>query len=490
MTNFEKHIEKAGKHYSLSDAEKARIERVLKSYMSFKPVRGEATASNSGTLWFFYMHRTIAAALIFAVATSSSAVYAAESSLPGDALYGVKTSVNEPVRVAFATNAEAKAEIQIEIAERRIEEATTLAAEGRLDDSTQDELAASFKSYAAAASESIAKADEEDDSASTELASRFETRLAAHEMILAEVEVEMEGETEEHSRRLSDAVRATSELLFKERNNRELALNIEVGTETEDISLAATITTDSEGVALSAEPAAATMMMATSEPAADTARATAAAKMDVALEAPSVPQLEQKSAPSEKRVLRMKSAAEKSLRTVERSLQKSRALSVDAKARAEADIERAEELLEIGTELLNDDLRAEAFIEFQESLRVSEQTNVYIKAAPTLEKARARNSSRNRATETSKGASVNVSLPGASLNATVTATTSSDSRGGADDGPNHDATDDPGNDDLTRDPNDDYGDDGPEDGDDHRGNSGSDDSGSSLKLLQKLNISL
>lgn len=60
--------------------------------------------------------------------TGSGVSYAAESSLPGDALYPVKIGVNEPVREVLAVTPRAKAVWAARRVERRLEEAEALAA--------------------------------------------------------------------------------------------------------------------------------------------------------------------------------------------------------------------------------------------------------------------------------------------------------------------------------------------------------------------------
>ncbi len=463
MTNFEKQIQKAAEGYSLSTDERERMERILKDYMKFKPVRGgKAGAPQSAFAWLSYLHRPIAAALVMVLVTSSTAAYAAESALPGDALYAVKTYVTEPARVALATNAEAKAEVQMEIAERRIEEATTLSAEGRLDDSTQDSLAASFKSYAAAVSENIEKTASEDTSASLELAERFETRLVAHESVLAEVEIDQEDE-DNHSRRLSDAIRETSETLAVAHFNRSAEVATDTIAAETEVTLVTTGVIEDAAISTATEPVAMTMSVATEPP----AQAESARSMKVTASVPA-PTPE----PDSRTISRMKSSAERSLSNAEKALRKSRSISAEAKARAEADIALAQASFEAGEELMGNDENREALASFKESIRVSEQAIVYIKAAPSLEKARARNSSRNRGSDSSTtktDTTINVTIPGASVTTTITASTSVESN----ETTSHDEPDNGRE----------------EDSSDERSEE-SEKPSSSIKLFQKFNISL
>lgn len=90
------------------------------------------------------MNLLIAAAIILAGGFGTSQM--ADSSLPGDALYGVKVHVNEPMKHAFAFSAESDAKVSAEILNRRAEEARALQSEGRLDAEAKAELSSSIES--------------------------------------------------------------------------------------------------------------------------------------------------------------------------------------------------------------------------------------------------------------------------------------------------------------------------------------------------------
>jgi hypothetical protein len=77
---------------------------------------------------------TIVAAIVlgFIIIFGGSAVtaLAAQSAIPGDTLYPVKITL-EQIRLSLARDAAVRAELQLEFAERRLEEAKSLIAEGR-----------------------------------------------------------------------------------------------------------------------------------------------------------------------------------------------------------------------------------------------------------------------------------------------------------------------------------------------------------------------
>lgn len=70
--------------------------------------------------------------LAFLVAAGGGVAYAAQDSLPGDALYGVKNAL-EQVQMALAASDEARAELHMALAAKRVEEVQRAAAAGRGD---------------------------------------------------------------------------------------------------------------------------------------------------------------------------------------------------------------------------------------------------------------------------------------------------------------------------------------------------------------------
>ena len=101
----------------------------------------------------------IAIALLIVLVAGTGVASAAQSSLPGDALYPIKTDVTEPLRVALAPTPEAKAQVEASIATTRLEEAETLAAQGKLDASKQAQIQTSLDVYSAKFNSSIAQAE-------------------------------------------------------------------------------------------------------------------------------------------------------------------------------------------------------------------------------------------------------------------------------------------------------------------------------------------
>ena len=367
MNNFEQHIKRAGASVHLSDAEKVRMKSVLQSYMRFHPLPEPVTTFTITRDWTLFLYRPIAASLVLVLVVGSGVSYAAEGALPGDALYSVKTVINEPVKVALASSAEAKVEVEIELAERRIAEATALAADDRLDEITEAKLAVALDAHAEAAAVIMEEIDEDDASAGAELSARFETRLRAREDVLAEVR-NTRAETETSVGR---AIRTASSrvALLRERSEVRLALAPALGGSLEEMDA----------------PEVATMAMAKAAPAPEAASFAMAvdstAEQTAAAPAPVV---ERKTAE------RMQKSAESKLKTVKKKARKSE--------KAQADLEVAENLLEEGEDYLDNDDYAAAFFSFRASLEVCERVSVFLDSASVLQKARARNTKTEDAT--------------------------------------------------------------------------------------------
>lgn len=193
--NFEKNIRRAAREITLTDGEREKMRFVLSEYAAMKPVREPLTRPREARGVFLnallaYARRPagIAMAAVLILAASSGGIaYAAEGALPGDALYPIKTAVVEPLRVALAMSPEAKAALQMSFAEHRVDEAATLASEGRLSTSTEAELAANFNENAVSAVAVVAHERTQDPTTADLLATKFAARLAAYQNVLAAV---------------------------------------------------------------------------------------------------------------------------------------------------------------------------------------------------------------------------------------------------------------------------------------------------------------
>lgn len=105
----------------------------------------------------------IAIALAVAATLGGGTAFVAQQSLPGDALWGFKVSVNERVQAALHTSTEAKAEWDVTIIEKRLMEARTLAAEGKLTTTLEAKILANLETHADRVEEQVMRFQAEGD---------------------------------------------------------------------------------------------------------------------------------------------------------------------------------------------------------------------------------------------------------------------------------------------------------------------------------------
>ena len=138
--------------------------------------------------WFSYIKRrefvpALLTAIVFLFTGGASVL--AEQSLPGDSLYAIKVNVNEPIREFTTVGGEAKAKLAIETTERRLQEATVLSAQGKLDESNKQILQAQFTRNASQVHNQVASLVSANNlDAAEEVLNTFGNTLSAHSLIL------------------------------------------------------------------------------------------------------------------------------------------------------------------------------------------------------------------------------------------------------------------------------------------------------------------
>lgn len=225
---FHTYLKKAGDEVTLSQTERAQMRGVLNAYMDMKPARVQraggpvrpvsnvSRARGWGSARLF-SPRPFATALVLALFVTSTGIsYAAQSALPGDTLYSVKVKINEPVAGALARTNSAKAEWAMSVAGERLEEAATLAAGGKLDTTTRQELQTDFESHAALAIQHIDEEASASADAGAQSAMQFEAQLSEYERVLSEV-----GAGSSASSTFASAIRAQHDRVAKIRIRAE-----------------------------------------------------------------------------------------------------------------------------------------------------------------------------------------------------------------------------------------------------------------------------
>lgn len=193
------------KKVTLTAEERTLLQSRIAEYQAYTPLPEPVHTSRPSPFSLFSFSRPLPVFASFAIflLVGGGVAQAAEGAVPGDILYPIKTAVNEEVRVALAVNAETKAEAEAWRAERRLEEAQTLAVRSALSLDKKEQLAEHFSEHAARVEQRIAAISERDPALATELATKFEASLSAHEAVLASLDTSVK-----NTRTINEKVRA------------------------------------------------------------------------------------------------------------------------------------------------------------------------------------------------------------------------------------------------------------------------------------------
>ena len=131
---------------------------------------------------WFTAHRafalTVAIILIVSIG-SDGIVQAAKGSLPGDVLYPIKVHVAEPLQEALTFSSVAKAQLKADLTIQRVQEAESLATEGRLDASKQAQISNMIEDQTKDLNASLKAVAATDPIAATDISSGFKKMMDA-----------------------------------------------------------------------------------------------------------------------------------------------------------------------------------------------------------------------------------------------------------------------------------------------------------------------
>lgn len=178
-------IKKEAEHIVLSHTEKAAMRAAIFGLSGQgAPNAGAAPSPYVFLSFFSYNTRMVLAGLLLVVVAGAGTASAAQRALPGDTLYPIKISINEQVELALASNTAAKATLEVEFAERRVEEAQTLAAAGRLDTDMADSLGATVEVHIEKAEALASEVEPEEPGVAAEVRAKLASSLSANGAVL------------------------------------------------------------------------------------------------------------------------------------------------------------------------------------------------------------------------------------------------------------------------------------------------------------------
>jgi len=170
----------------------AAEKRAMFEHITASPARG--AVKSPWTVFSFntwvMQHRVVSvafAAILIVVLAGGGVASASMSALPGDSLYAVKVSVVEPIRVALASTPVAKAEVQAQLADNRLKEAETLAAQGKLDDTKKNQIATLIDAHTEALSQALDQVSQNSPAEANAISNSFEASAQAHVLALRDL---------------------------------------------------------------------------------------------------------------------------------------------------------------------------------------------------------------------------------------------------------------------------------------------------------------
>jgi len=189
--NLELHIKNTAPFKAESNVRKSFEER-LNNWRDLKSPKLSIIS-----LYFNQFKNMPALIIALIVALSGGTSVAAVNSLPGDALYGVKVSVNEPIAGLFTVSQEAKTVRQGKLAERRLQEVEDLVANGVFDEEKRSEIEARLNDHINKFSlnASLLASDKNKAISSSELTARLEAVLIAHQDVLGKITIKVDTAT-------------------------------------------------------------------------------------------------------------------------------------------------------------------------------------------------------------------------------------------------------------------------------------------------------
>lgn len=202
MNTHHKQLRDAVKKIGLTERERDHLRSVLLQEMSEHPipatyassVSSEGRARHHKYRTKFNKHsfrKTMPITLLIALLLGGSVSYAAEGTVPGDTLYPIKIHVNENVRSTLAITNAAEARLEVDLAERRLNEAEKLEHGARLDSETKVKLKKKFDDHRARADLHIKDVEQDDREDAVRIHDDFEVRLRGHSKTLELLEVEL-----------------------------------------------------------------------------------------------------------------------------------------------------------------------------------------------------------------------------------------------------------------------------------------------------------
>lgn len=133
-------LEQMSKKLTMTDAENARVARVLQEHMFHNPIRQTPKIPSPYTSVTLWLGRVAVVGAIALVVTGSTLIAAANQALPGDTLYGFKVGVNEEIQSFLKPTPAARLAFESQRTEERLNEAQALIVRGDFTPEAQETI--------------------------------------------------------------------------------------------------------------------------------------------------------------------------------------------------------------------------------------------------------------------------------------------------------------------------------------------------------------
>lgn len=185
----ETHLNTVREKLVLSSSEKALHRAKLTEFMGYHPAVKPVRSPLSWVMAPAFRYSL--AALLMVTATGSGVAFAAEDALPGTPLYAVKTKMVEPVQVALTLDAHSRADLRVELADRRLKEFAQISQDDEVAPETTAEVAALLEEHVSEAAQDIVALQNEGSAEEALQANAdLQSTLVAHSSILKKVQEE------------------------------------------------------------------------------------------------------------------------------------------------------------------------------------------------------------------------------------------------------------------------------------------------------------
>jgi hypothetical protein len=175
------------KNESLNLNEKAEIFRELHTFMAAHPAKRTPSPFWTSSSFLHPKMFVIVASLVLVFITTFGTAFASNYSLPGDLFYPVKI-LRENIQTLVTVGAKASAEIDAQHAIARLKEVEQLATNGKLNDETKKQIAASFELQTTRALKHIDELKNEGrENDAAAISSDFQTSLIKHQQAISEI---------------------------------------------------------------------------------------------------------------------------------------------------------------------------------------------------------------------------------------------------------------------------------------------------------------